>query len=336
MGLRPLAPVLLKPNFTLGFLIMAIYNYLFYVKITIMKINIKILFILCISILLVSCAGIEPDIKIPAQPPTPTLLTHKPRIALVLGGGGARGFAHVGVLKVLHNAHLPIDVIIGTSAGSIVGAIYADNGSYVQLHNVMLKASLGNFFAFSNVPNLSGMVEGYRMQRFLLNNMHARDFNQTKIKLILATTNLQTGPVYPRASGPIAPAVRASASIPGLIQPMHMYSKTLIDGGMSDPIAVDLAIPLHPKLIIAVDIARALNKQLPNSASGIAQRAMLISRMHISDSSLRGADIVIRPSVGDASVFDINDRTQLIKAGEQAAKRALPQIKQLMRQRGIT
>ncbi len=300
-----------------------------------MKKLINIMGLVTAIALLAGCAGTEPDIYIPAKPPTPVKLTHTPRIALVLGGGGARGFAHVGVLKVLHDAHIPIDVIAGTSAGSIAGAMYADNGSYIQLKGAMAQASFGNFFDLSNSPNLSGMVEGYRMQKFLLAHMRSREFRQTKIKLMVATTDLETGLVYPIASGPIAPAVRASASIPGIIQPMHMYGKTLVDGGMADPVPVDLVIPLHPKLIIAVDVAQPLSKTLPSDASDIAQRSMLISRLRITQASLMGADVVIRPNVANVSVFDMSAQAQLFIAGEAAAKKMLPRIKQLMKQRGI-
>lgn len=294
---------------------------------------IKSIFLVLITGCLLNCAGSAPQIDIPDQPPPARTLETQPRIALVLGGGGARGYAHIGVLKVLTDAHLPIDLVVGTSVGSLVGAVYSDNGDFAQVQRSMQDANFWSFFDFSNIPNLKGIAEGYRIEKFVLAHMRSKDFNETKIKLIVSSTNLKTGDVYPIESGPIAPAIRASTAIPGLIQPVQLYGHILVDGGMVDPVPVDLAKPLHPNIIIAVDIARELPTKLPTDASGIAARSMSISRLRITAASLEGADIVIRPKVGDISDFDLAARQQLITEGEAAAKAALPAIHKLMAKR---
>lgn len=282
-----------------------------------------------------ACAGSKPNISTPSHPPHALELKHAPQVALVLGGGGARGYAHAGVLSVLSQAGVPIDLIVGTSAGSIFGSLYADEGNAKKLAQETLAASFWDFADIENYPSSGGIMQGYHIQKFLLAHMHARQFNQLKIPLVITTTDLQTGKVFAISSGPIAPAVEASAAIPGLIKPAHLYGKTLVDGGMADPIAVNIAKTYHPTVIIAVDIARQLSPSLPTAAKDIQKRAMFIRDLNMSLMSARGANILIRPQVEQASVFDIKDKHKLFTEGQAAAEQALPAIKALLKKKGI-
>lgn len=287
------------------------------------------------ALVLVACAGSRPDINIPTKRPNTNLPIAQPRVAVVLSGGGVRGFAHVGVLKVLHDAGIPIDLMAGTSAGSLVGALYADQGDINYVEGLVNNVTLADIFDFNNIPQRDGVLKGYKLQKFLLKNMHAKTFNQLQIPLITVSTDLQTGAPIEIDNGPIAPAVQASAAIPALFDPVSLYGYTLIDGGISDPVAVNFVQAYHPKVIIAVDVAEQLPSKLPTTAEGIYKRAFIIMRLNMSALSARGADILITPDVGTTQMFDIDKKGELIHAGEIAARKALPEIKRLLKERGI-
>jgi NTE family protein len=282
-----------------------------------------------------ACAGSKPNVVIPVKAPPILHLQHTPRVALVLGGGGARGYAHVGVISALQKAGVPIDLIVGTSAGSIFGSLYADQGNITKETQAVMAAGFWDFADIENYPSPGGIMQGYHIQKFLLQHMQAKRFNQLKIPFVVITTNLLTGKVFPISSGPVAPAVEASAAIPGLIKPVHLYGRTLVDGGMADPIGVNVAKQYHPKMIIAVNIAQQLTPTLPTSTKDIKMRAYIISRINMTEMSARGADVIIRPQVGQASVFDIKDKHVLYAEGQAAAEKALPKIKALLKQKGI-
>lgn len=287
------------------------------------------------ALLLAACAGSRPDINIPKERPSTDLPIAQPRVAVVLSGGGVRGFAHVGVLKVFHDAGIPIDLMAGTSAGSLVGALYADQRDINHVEALVSNVTLADIFDFNNVPQRDGVLKGYKLQKFLLGNMHAKTFDQLQIPLITVSTDLQTGAPVEIDNGPIAPAVQASAAIPALFDPVSLYGYKLIDGGMSDPVAVNFVQPYHPKVIIAVDVAEQLPATIPTTAEGIYNRAFIIMRLNMSTLSARDADILITPDVGTTKMFDINKKAELIHAGEVAAQKALPEIKRLLKERGI-
>jgi NTE family protein len=290
---------------------------------------------LVIVILLASCAGTRPPITIPTELPPPHEIKHQPQVILVLSGGGARGLAHIGVIKELAQAGIPVDLVIGTSAGSIIGAIYSDQGSATQVEQTFTSMHLWSVIDFNNFPRSNGLLEGYKLQKFLLAHMQAKTFDELKIPLIVLTTDLTTGESFAILSGPVAPAVQASAAIPGLFDPVHMYGRILIDGGIADPVAVDIAKKYHPKIIIAVNVAEQLDQTVPTNAEDVYQRAYVISRLNISKKSAQGADIIIQPAVGTAGVFAISDRAKLIQAGTTAAQQALPEIKALLKKQHI-
>ena len=295
----------------------------------------KISSFLLAASLLAACAGTRPDINIPATQPATHLSIPQPRVALVLSGGGVRGFAHIGVIKCLQDAGVPIDLIAGTSAGSIVGALYADQGNITAVQADVISVGLGSVLDFNNIPSSQGVFKGYKLQKFLLQHMKAKTFDELKIPLIVVATDLKTGAPVKLDSGPVAPAVQASAAIPALFDPVSLYGYELIDGGMSDPVAVDMVQPYHPKVIIAVNVAEQLPAKIPGTAEGIYNRAFIISRLNMSRMSAEGADILITPPVGTTQVFDIDKKTQLIHEGELAAQKALPEIKRLLAERGI-
>ena len=283
---------------------------------------------------LTGCLARKPNIDIPTTPPPPRKIDH-PDVALVLGGGGARGFAHVGVIKELEKNHIPINLIVGTSAGSLVGALYADDPHANHLIKKLSKANKRDLFDISLAHPFLGFITGNDLERFYLEHLQAHNFNQLKIPFIAMATDFTTGQPIQLRSGPIAPAINASAAIPLAFRPVHMYGRTLVDGGVTDNVAADIARRYHPKLIIAVDINKNLDDKLPANAFSILSRTYNITAQRLSDKITQQADIVLYPDVRQIGTFDDSDRNFLIKAGEKVAIKAMPLIKAEMKKDGI-
>ena len=279
---------------------------------------------------LTACAEQFPSIFTPSAQPLAEKITAPPRVVLVLGAGGARGYAHLGVLQALEEAHIPVDVVIGSSAGSIVAALYADNSSFQKTYDIMMPAGFWDYADMGNLGHAGGFIQGYKLENFLLNHMKARTFEQLHTKVIVATTDMATGSTYEIESGPIAPAVLASAAIPGAIKPVSLYGRTLIDGGVMDPVPVNLAEKLHPKVIIAVDVSSKYQDNSPGSSFGIVKSTYKMMAQRISEDSLKGADVVITPDVGDTGVFAIQKKREMYLAGLAAARKEVPHIRQLL------
>lgn len=297
--------------------------------------SLKLLSTCFMALLLCGCAGMPPHIAIPRIMPKPLKLTKQPRVALVLGAGGARGFAHAGAVKVLQNAGIPIDLIVGTSVGSFYGALLADSGDANIAGQIMLSANFWNIADIANVPNLSGLMQGYQYQKFLLHHMQACWFNQLKIPLVVVATDLKTGKAFVISSGPVAPAAEASSAIPGAVRPAYLYGHILVDGGMLDPIPVNVAKRYHPKVIIAINISQQLTSYVPYTAIGVYDRAYDISWRQLSRLSVKDADVIIRPQVGAIGTFDVEKKYRLFYEGEIAAYNALPAIKKILREKHI-
>ncbi len=291
--------------------------------------------LLLLAFALSGCVYNSPSILIPKSPPPLAMPKNPPEVALVLGSGGARGYAHVGVISVLRKAGVPINMIAGASVGSVVGALYADQTDIKQVYRHMMNAGFWTFADISVVPHLSGVMTGSHLEEFILKSVHARNFSQLKIPLIIATTDLYNGSTYVIRSGPLAPAVKASSTIPGIVVPSTIYGRTLVDGGITDPVPVNLAKRYKPKLIIAVDIDKQLKKTIPWTGVNIMQRSLEIMGMKVSKLTAKNADVIITPKLGQASAFTVDDAKSLYRKGEKAAHKALPRILRLMKQRGI-
>lgn len=291
--------------------------------------------VVCLAIFLTGCAS-PPNIRVPNVPPKPRSIEHQPRVALVLGGGGAKGYAHIGVIKELDKAGVPIDLVVGSSAGALVGSFYADRGRVKDAELPLMNASFWDFIDISYHPWSGGILGGNAWKRFILKNMRASSFKETAIPLVVVTTDLVRGEPYVISSGPISPAVTASLAVPGGIIPLRMYGKVLVDGAMVDPVPVNVAKRYHPKVTVAVNISCELPSKLPVSAFYTYHRAYEISWSQLAKQTQMNADIVIRPSVGQTGTFDLGSRQSMLDEGAKAAKKALPRIKRLLLLRGIS
>ncbi len=290
---------------------------------------------LILSTLLTGCAGFQPNIVIPKKAPKPVAVTTQPRVAVVLGGGGAKGFAHIGILEVLQKAGIPIDMVAGASAGSVVGALYADRGDATEAKNALMNASFWDLADIGNFLSIKGIIKGYRLEKFLLKHMQARNFNQMKLKFMVATTDLEHGTLFPIESGPIAPAVLASGAMPGAVRPVHLYGHILVDGCMVGPVPVNLVKRYHPKVTIAIDIDAPITKNMPWSFYGIYKRSFRISWLELAHKADNTADIVIRPNVGDVGTFNWSAKQHMYQVGIEAGKQALPEILALLKKNHI-
>ncbi len=290
---------------------------------------------LLIMLLLSGCAAQFPHIDIPKSEPVAKQLNHgqQPRVALVLGSGSSKGFSHVGVLKVLEKNHIPVDLIVGTSAGSIVGALYADKPSARSLRRIILNARRKDVIDFSLFNAPTGVVSGAGLQNFLVKHLRARSFEQLKIPFIAVAVDLESGKVHQFRSGPIAPAVNASSAVPPFFRPVKIYGRTYVDGGLVDPVAVDVAKQFNPKIIIAVSLDDALSKDVPTSSPGVFFRGFDMMLSKLNEYSANGADVIISPKMGEVSMFDEKKCPELMRAGEIAAEKALPAIKKLLAER---
>ncbi len=263
--------------------------------------------------------------------PTAFSYTQPIRVAVVLGSGGARGYAHIGVIKALEQAGVPIDLIVGASAGSLIGALYADSADAHQLEQIMMSTNLHSFVDINLKPAQAGIITGSQERLFLEKSLKARDFDDLKIKYVAVAAQLTNGESIAISKGPLIPAIQASTALPGLVRPVLLDGKLLIDGGAVDPIPVAVARRYHPQIIIAVDVSQPLSESLPKSSLGAYSRGQDIIWLSLTRYSSQGADIVIHPQVGNAGTFAVNLRQQMVEAGEKATRANLPAILKIYR-----
>jgi NTE family protein len=306
-----------------------------------MRAKLKLLCNLALIITLSSCAQklTLPKFKFFSDyNSTPTPIKKDINVALVLGGGGARGMAHVGVIEVLEKNNIHVDLIVGASAGSVVGAFYSDNPSAENLKSKMLKIKKGDLLDFSIVSfihstyTLKGSVNGSSTIKFINDNLQAKLFQDLKIPLIAVATDIKTGDIIGIRSGPIAPAILASCALPGLFTPVNLYDMTLVDGGVSSPLPVHIAKQYRPKIIIAVDISVPVRDDPLNNAFDIMYKSLSITYFHLSKNLANQADILIRPDVMNIGMFDDDQNQELYEAGKKAAEEQIPAIKAKMKE----
>lgn len=293
----------------------------------------KTLAILVALVLCSACSSIRlPHINIPMSEPKP--VKYGPiRLALILGGGGARGLAHVGVLEVLEENNIPIDLIVGCSAGSMVGALYADKVSATEVRDALLhlkrKDLLDTSFwnALQSPWRLKAPIQGYLFQHFLHKNLSVEDFCDLKIPFIAVATDLTTGEIIALRSGPIVPAVRASCALPPFFNPVTLYGRTMLDGGVVDPVPVDVAKQFNPALTVAVELTMPLHDEIPRNMFSLTNRCLHICYVRLSRLNTREADIVITPDLDGSGLFEDRRNYFLYNAGRKAALKMLPEIK---------
>lgn len=258
-------------------------------------------------------------------PPKTAQVKPKAIVGLALGGGASKGFAHIGVIKVLKENNIPIHVVTGTSAGAVVGSLYASGMSPDRLEleaQIMDKTSLVDLTLSS-----SGFIKGQKLQDFINAKVKNRPIQQLPIKFGAVATEFGSGRMVTFNHGNTGQAVRASVSIPNVFQPTQIGNKRYVDGGLVAPVPVTAARNLGANVVIAVDISQKPAK----SATGfLAQLDQSLNIMSVAalNNELSKANVVIRPQVQQlGAIGGFNQREHAIKLGEDAARKALPQIK---------
>lgn len=297
--------------------------------------------LICIILTLSSCSSKFASIIYNLNPVQPRPISRDIEVALVLGGGGSRAISQIGVIEVLEANNIPIDLVVGTSAGSIVGALYSDKQDIERIKSTclnfrnsdLLKVSIKN--ALNGARSLRGGFDGSSGEKFVSQNIAARDFKDFKVPLIILATDLISGKSVELRSGDIMPAIRASCAIPGLFSPVELYGMVLVDGCVTAPVGVYAAKKYNPKLIIAVDISAPLEKTKIKNMLDVVHRSAYVSYDALRELNVNQADILIQPKVGNISIFDDSKNNELYQAGRDATLKLLPQIKALMRKKGI-
>ena len=254
-------------------------------------------------------------------------------VALVLGGGGSKGLAHLGVLYELEQAGIYPDLIVGCSSGAIIGALYADQPHMEHLEPLMLRLKRSDLMDFSLFDFKFGLVKGNSLYNFLANQLKSRTFEELKTPLVVVATDLKTGELIELGGGQIIPAIVASAAVPGVFKPVNYLGRYLVDGGVANPIPVDVAKKFHPKVIIAVDVGEDLSDSEPVHLFGIAKRSMEISYRKLSRYVTRSADIVIEMKFQDVGMFSDADNQKIYDHGRQKAREMIPRIRRTLAER---
>ncbi len=253
----------------------------------------------------------------------------RPKIALVLGGGAARGFAHVGVIRALEQEKIPIDLVVGTSVGSLIGAIYANDTNSFELEWTAFTLEKEHIFDYGIFSAFTGMgpVKGDKLEEFVKSKVPAQNIENLKIPFAAVATDLNRGVRVVLDHGPLARAVRASCSIPGVFQPVEHQGKLLVDGGVTDNIPISVAREKGADIVIAVDISEnVVNFNITNLVDVVIQSANIMFNENVKYRK-KDADVLIRPAVGDVAMLDFTQKKRCMQAGIEAAQRAMPEIK---------
>jgi NTE family protein len=266
--------------------------------------------------LLSACANL-PDKS--AAPPA------APKIALALGGGAARGFAHVGVIKALEAQGIVPDIIVGTSAGSVVAALYAGGANGFELQKLALSMEDGSVSDWV-LPD-RGFIRGEALQNFVNKALANRPMNALPRKLAVVATELQTGEMTVLRSGDVGLAVRASSSVPGVFQPVRIGGREFVDGGLVSPVPAKVARDMGADLVIAVDISSKPKNAKVSSMIDVLLQTFTIMSTTVAQYQLGQADVVIRPDVGSIGGTDFQSKHLAILEGEKAAAEKMEQIR---------
>ncbi|WP_305804796.1 patatin-like phospholipase family protein [Stenotrophomonas sp. YIM B06876] len=294
--------------------------------------NTRLLLSLSLFGLLAACGGenVKPAAPVAATPVTPATPVKPVKIGVALGGGAAKGFAHIGVIKMLEaNGFEPV-VISGTSAGSVVGALYASGMDAFEMQQKAValdQASIRDVRLFSG-----GLVQGQKLQDYVNAQLGNRAIEKLKKPFAAVATQLETGDRAVFVRGNAGQAVRASSSIPGVFEPVSIGGKTYVDGGVVSPVPVDAARQLGADFVIAVDISSKASGQRPTGLLGAVGQSITIMGQRLGEQELSRADIIIRPQVLDIGATDFEQRGRAILEGEKAAMAAMPQIRAKIQQ----
>jgi len=261
-----------------------------------------------------------------AGPPEIVVNDAGPVVGIALGGGAARGFAHVGVLNVLQRNGIEADLVAGTSAGSLAGALYASGlqGEALVKEARRLERQRLTDYVFPD----RGFIRGARLQRYVNQAVGGRLLEDLPIPFAAVATDLYSGDAVVFNRGNTGMAVRASSSMPGVVQPARIGDREYVDGGLVSQVPVNTARAMGAEVVIAVDVSRPL---YPAGGIGstldVLRQGLVIMMMTMVGQEISDADVVIRPRIDDIDIADFEMRSAAIAAGERAAAKMLPAVR---------
>ena len=257
-----------------------------------------------------------------ALPPRP------PRLGLALGGGAARGFAHIGVIQVLEENGIQPDLVVGTSAGSLVAALYASGRTGLDMGTLAQTMDEGAItdWAFPS----RGLIRGEALARYVREQTGGVNIEQMKMPLGIVATDLDSGVGVLFRRGDTGLAVRASSAVPAVFQPVKIGTREYVDGGLVSPVPVRYARQMGADLVLAVDISNPPEGAVTNDLMKMLLQTFAIMSRSINQFELREADLVLRPALAGVSSADFTARRRAIIAGREAALKALPELRARM------
>ena len=298
---------------------------------TFTKFNFRRMSLLLAALWLAGCAsGPLPALPPDVPPVVQTAPKKPPKIGLVLGGGAARGFAHIGVIQVLEEAGIRPSLVVGTSAGSLVAAFYASGKSGAQLQQVAETMEEATFADWTLPIFSRGMLRGEALARYVSAQVNGRLIENMALPLGIVATDLNSGQGVLFQRGDTATAVRASSAVPALFQPVKIAGREYVDGGLVSPVPVRYARQMGAELIIAVDISSPPEGNAASDSLQILLQTFSIMGKSINTFELRDADVVVRPSLVGVASSDFGARRRAIEAGRVAMQALLPQLRAAM------
>jgi NTE family protein len=257
----------------------------------------------------------EPQVRRPSE---------RPCIGVALGGGFARGIAHLGVLRLLEEENIPVDVLTGTSAGALLAISYASGHTIPEIEQ---QARLTRFKDFGSWKlSWMGLASNQRLEHYPRKYLGVSTFEDLKIPLAIAATDLVTGEAVYFSHGQLGPALRASCAYPGMFVPVEIEGRMLVDGFLAAPVAVDAARGMGADVVIAVFLESAGNRQ-PSSIVDVIGMSFAILQRHADLEWRAHSDVIVEPVVKDFLWDDFEKTSELMAAGEAAARAALPKIR---------
>jgi len=250
------------------------------------------------------------------------------RVGLALAGGFARGVAHIGVLRVLRDAGIPIDCVAGTSVGALIGVGYCAGTSLLDMEKLGAATHFTDFGRWT--PSWLGLATNHRMEKYVLKLTQKKTFEELEVPLAIATTDINEGISVFYSHGLIAPALRASCAYPGLFLPIQHEGRTLVDGFVTAPVPIEGALMLGADMVIAVHLETG-STEPPRTFTEVLSRAFNIVQRHSDLAWRTQADVVIEPDVKGIAWDDFSKTPDMVAAGEAAALQALPEIRAVLR-----
>jgi NTE family protein len=251
----------------------------------------------------------------------------RPRVGLALAGGFARGIAHIGVLRVLREAGIPIDCVAGTSVGALIGTAYCAGTSLEDMEATGRTTSFADFGRWT--PSWLGLATNQRMEKYVERLTAAKTFEELKTPLAISTSDINEGITVYYTSGSLAQPLRASCAYPALFVPIQYDGRTLVDGFLTAPVPVEGTLLLGADVVIAVYLDSG-SDTTPRTAAEVISRSFNIIQRHAEVAWRQQADLIIEPDVREYAWDDFSKTPELVSAGEAATIKLLPEIRALV------